>query len=58
MLLGQVSKRVARFRRSQGGLISVIINWLHFADHKLALFRRSRSGSFSAITEWLYITDQ
>jgi hypothetical protein len=50
MLFGQVSKRVARFRRSQGGLISVIINWLHFADHEVARFRRSRNGSISPIS--------
>jgi hypothetical protein len=59
MLLGQFLRvEVAPFRRSQGGLISVITNWLYFGDHQVAPFRRSQGGSISVITQWLYITDQ
>jgi hypothetical protein len=61
MLSGPFKKpieQVARFRRSQSGLISVITIRLFFADHNLARFRRSEAGSISVITIWHYITDQ
>jgi hypothetical protein len=39
-----------------GGSITPIINWLHYADHKVASLRRSQGGSITAITEWHYST--
>jgi hypothetical protein len=47
------SRCLASFRRSQGGPISVIIDWLDFADQPVASFRRSRSGSIAPIINTL-----
>jgi hypothetical protein len=37
-----------------GGSITVIIRWLHCADHQVASLRRSQGGSIAVIMEWLY----
>jgi hypothetical protein len=45
------SVQVAPIRRSSGGAITAIIDWLHYADPALAPMRRSSIGSYTAIRD-------
>jgi hypothetical protein len=38
-------------RRSSGGAITALIDWLHYADPALAPMRRSSIGSYTAIRD-------
>ena len=42
---------LAPLRRSSGGSITAILEWLHYADLRLAPLRRSRNGSIGAVAD-------